>query len=258
MEILANEYVVIDKEDRPGSQIFRFTPAICVTGTGRMVFANELRSKGHPGSHPDTPHFEEIRPNPHGGADHVGQIFISDDKGATWRYVCSRNFSQQRIFEAGGKLWLLGHSDDLVIYCSEDNGESWDEGSWLTKGQKWHQSACGVWIEDGFVNLVMERRIQYEGEVRSGWDVAGLAPVVLRAKETDDLHKRESWTFSNEVRFRDLIDEDALDFFGVPFYPSHLHPYKRTNPCHPNNLQALPENEQPLGLPLYPHPTRYP
>ena len=223
MELLAKDYVVIDKEDRPGSQIFRFTPAICVTKSGRMVFANELRSKGHPGSRPDTPHFEEILHNPHGGADHVGQIFISDDKGETWRYVCARNFSQQRIFEAGGKLWLLGHSDDLVIYCSEDNGESWDDGSWLTEGQKWHQSACGMWIENGFVNLVMEHRIQPEGEIRSSWDVASLAPVVLRARADADLHKRESWTFSNEVRFRDLIDEDALEYFGVPFYPSQLH-----------------------------------
>lgn len=224
MELLAKDYVIIDREDRPGSKIFRFTPAICVTKSGRMIFANELRSKGHPGSRPDTPHYDQIKPNPHGGADHVGQIFISDDKGRSWRFVCARNFSQQRIFETGGKLWLLGHSDDLVIYCSEDNGQTWDEGSWLTQGQHWHQSACGMWIEDGYVNLVMERRIQKEGEIRSGWDVAGLAPVMLRARQTDDLRKRENWTFSDEVRFRDLIDEDALEWFGVPFYPSRLHP----------------------------------
>jgi hypothetical protein len=188
------------------------------------VFANELRSKKHPGSRPDTPHYDQIKPNPYGGADHVGQIFVSDDKGETWRFICARNFSQQRIFEAGGKLWILGHSDDLVIYCSEDNGETWDEGSWLTQGQHWHQSACGMWIEDGYVNLIMEHRIQKEGEIRSEWDVAGLAPVMLRARETDDLRKRESWIFSDEVRFRDLIDEDALEWFGVPFYPSRLHP----------------------------------
>lgn len=224
MELLANDYVVIDREDHPGSEIFRATPAICVTKTGRYVFTNELRNNKHPGSRPDCPHYEEIKPNPYGGTDHVGQIFISDDKGGTWRYVCARNFSQQRVFEAGGKLWILGHSDDLVIYCSEDNGETWDQGSWLTKGQLWHQSACGMWIEDGFVNLVMERRIQYAGEVKSSWDVAGLAPVMLRARETDDLRKRESWVFSDEVRFRDLIDEDALEWFGIPFYPSRLHP----------------------------------
>ena len=126
MELLANDYVVIDREDHPGSEVFRATPAICVTKTGRYVFTNELRNNKHPGSRPDCPHYEEIKPNPYGGTDHVGQIFISDDKGGTWRYVCARNFSQQRVFEAGGKLWILGHSDDLVIYCSEDNGETWD------------------------------------------------------------------------------------------------------------------------------------
>lgn len=224
MEILCNDFTVIDREDHPGSHIFRFTPAICVTHTGRYIFTNELRSKGHRGSRPDTPHYEQILPNPHGGADHVGQIFISDDKGTSWRFICARNFSQQRVFEAGGKLWLIGHCDDLVIYCSEDNGETWDDGSWLTQGLHWHQSACNMLVEDGYVNLIMERRIQYEGEVKSSWDVAGLAPVMLRAKETDDLRKRESWVFSEEVRFRDVIDEDALEWFGLPFYPSRLHP----------------------------------
>jgi len=118
----------------------------------------------------------------------------------------------------------LGHSDDLVIYCSEDNGETWDEGSWLTKGQKWHHAPCGNWIEDAFVNLEWQHRIQYAGEVKSSWDVARLAPVMLRAKETDDLRKRESWVFFDEIRFRDLIDEDAMEWFGIPFYPSRLHP----------------------------------
>lgn len=225
MEFLAKDYVVIDKEDRPGSQIFRFTPSIHVTKTGRYIFANELRTKGHPGSAEDTPHYEEILPNHIGGTNHVGQIFISDDKGETWRYVCSRNFSQQRIFEAGGVLYILGHSDDLVIYRSLDNGETWDEGHWLTTGEMWHQSAGGVWIENGYVNLVMENRWNEEGEIISkGWNISSLAPVLLRAKETDDLTKRESWTFSDRIRFRDLIDEDALEWFGVPFYPSQLHP----------------------------------
>lgn len=223
MECLAENYVVIDKEDRPGSQIFRFTPAIHVTKSGRYIFANELRTKGHPGSAEDTPHYDEILPNPFGGTNHVGQIFVSDDKGETWRYVCSRNFSQQRIFEAGGVLYILGHSDDLVIYRSLDNGETWDDGHWLTEGKFWHQSACGVWIENGYVNLVMEERWNNEGErISKGWNISSLAPVLLRAREADDLTKRESWTFSDRVRFRDLIDENALEWFGVPFYPSDL------------------------------------
>lgn len=223
MKCLAEDYIVIDKESHPGSQIFRFTPSIYVTKSGRYIFANELRTKGHPGSTEDTPHYEEILPNPFGGTNHVGQIFISDDKGATWRYVCARNFSQQRIFEAGGALYILGHSDDLVIYRSFDNGETWDAGHWLTEGKFWHQSACGVWIENGYVNLVMEERWNNEGELISkGWNISSLAPVLLRAKQTDDLTKRESWTFSDRVRFRDLIDENALEWFGIPFYPSDL------------------------------------
>ena len=38
----------------------------------------------------------------------------------------------------------------------DDNGETWSEGSFLTEGEKWHQSACSVWYKDGYVYLVME------------------------------------------------------------------------------------------------------
>lgn len=222
MNCLANDFVVIDKESHPGSKIFRFTPSICVTKSGRYIFSNELRTKDHPGSAEDTPHYDEILPNPFKGTNHVGQIFISDDKGETWRYVCSRNFSQQRVFEADGVLYLLGHSDDLVIYRSLDNGETWDDGHWLTKGKFWHQSACNMWIENGYINLTMEERWVNEGEVVSGWNISCLAPVLLRAKLSDDLTKVENWTFSDRIRFRDMIDENSLDLFGFPFFPTNL------------------------------------
>lgn len=221
MRCLADKFVVIDCESAPGSQTFRFTPSICVTKSGRYIFTNELRSKKHPGSRPDTPHYEEITPNPYSQENHVGQIFISDDKGKSWRYVCARNFSQQRVFEADGALYLLGHSSDLVIYRSLDNGETWDHGHWLTQGERWHQSACGIWIEDGYINLIMESVFNFEGElISNGWNIASMAPVMMRARLSDDLTKRENWLFSDRVRFRDLIDENELEWFGVPFYPS--------------------------------------
>ena len=60
-----------------------------------------------------------------------------------------------------------------------------------------------------------------EGEiVRSTWRPNIIAPVVLRGKCGTDLTKRENWLFSEEVRFRDTINEADIDGFGIPFFKS--------------------------------------
>lgn len=48
--------------------------------------------------------------------------------------------------------------------------------------------------------------------------VAAIAPVLMRARIGDDLLQRENWTFASEVYFRDAVDQEKLDDFGVPFY----------------------------------------
>jgi hypothetical protein len=50
------------------------------------------------------------------------------------------------------------------------------------------------------------------------WSVSAMAPVLMRARITDDLTKLESWTFASEIVFRDTIATEALDYFGVPFF----------------------------------------
>lgn len=215
MEFLANDYKVIYRVSDP-QNVYAYTPGIWVLESGRYVATDDL---GGPGA-PNTPEAAMAKPVA-GGA--VGQIFTSDDKGETWQRRAIRNFCHARPFEAGGKVYVLGHCGNLVIYCSEDGGETWDEGHYLTAGESWHQSACNTWIEDGYVTLVMENIFNTEDEVRSGWNIASLAPVVLRAKVTDDLTKRESWTFSNRVRFRDVVEEDDLEMHGIPFYPTKKH-----------------------------------
>ena len=217
MNFLANDFQVIYRSPDP-QNVFAFTPGIWVLESGRYVFTNDL---GGPGS-VELPEAQQI-PEAPCGSRRVGQIFTSDDGGQSWQLRAIRNFAHARPFEAGGCVYVLGQSKDLVIYRSEDGGETWDEGHWLTEGESWHQSACNTWIEDGYVTLVMENRFSREGEIKSGWDVAGIAPVVMRAKVTDDLTRRESWTFSNRVRFRDVVDEDTLDLHGIPFYPTRKH-----------------------------------
>ncbi len=218
MELLEQDVTVIYRSPDPKG-VFVYSPAITVLKNGRYVFSNDMggpRIKEHP-------HWQEVRNN-----GWFGQIFTSDDKGKTWQYRCARNFIFGRTIEGENALYLLGVESDngcknLVVYTSFDGGDTWDNGSFLTSNQSWHQAPCNVWIEDGYVTLIMERCFNFEGEKTSGWNVASLAPVVMRAKLSCDLSKRESWTFSNEVRFRDVVDDDELEMHGIPFFHSMKH-----------------------------------
>ena len=55
------------------------------------------------------------------------------------------------------------------------------------EGQSWHQSACNVWYARGNADLVMERMVPSPDGLKFGWGVNRLAPVLMRAKETDDM-----------------------------------------------------------------------
>lgn len=217
MEFLANKYKIIYESPDP-QNIYAYTPGICVLRSGRYVFTNDLGGAGTL----DLLEATRIPPSP-SGVRRLGQIFTSDDRGETWQLRAQRNFTHARPFEAGDFVYVLGHAADLVIYRSTDGGQTWDDGHFLSEGERWHQSACNYWIEDGYITLVMEVRENFEGEIISGWNVSSLAPVVMRARVDDDLTRRESWVFSNRIRFRDVVDEDMLELHGIPFYPTHKH-----------------------------------
>lgn len=220
MNILANDYKVIYETPKTGEKMYAFTPAIWVMENGRYVFTNDIGG-ADAGNLPEA---AELIPHPTTGRVRVGHIYTSDDKGETWQLRANRNFTHARPFEAGGAVYVLGQCGDLVIYCSRDGGNTWDSGHYLTRGENWHQSACNVWIEDGYITLIMEVSYNLEGEfLPPKWPVCNQAPVVMRAKVTDDLTLRENWTFSNRVRFKEIVDEDLLDLYGMPFYNTVRH-----------------------------------
>lgn len=218
MNDLAQEFTEIVRTPK-GSGIYAFTPAICVLESGRYVFSGDLGGSDVP----SLPEYASITPAPDSGSVRFGHIYTSDDRGETWQRRAVRNFTHARPFAHGNTVYVLGHSGDLVIYRSNDGGETWDDGSYLTQGELWHQSACAYWIEDGYITLVMEQKIIHADEYVDFWPVAYLAPVVMRAKLTDDLRLRSSWSFSNRVRFVDLVSEDTLAYHGIPFYNTFLH-----------------------------------
>lgn len=145
-----------------------------------------------------------------------GRLCTSDDHGKTWTFRVAYPFTFATTFLSGETLWLLGAGPDLMIMRSADWGETWSAPTRLTEGQKWHQNVAHVIHANGAVYLVMERDT---GGAAEGWPVSDLAPVLMRAREGDDLTRRDCWTFASELVFHEAVSDRELDWFGVPFYP---------------------------------------
>lgn len=204
---LAPEFVKVYESPDPAS-VFAYSPGIAVLPNGRIVATLDLGGAGVaalPGRK------GELEP----GRPWQGKVFTSDDGGATWTFRTDFPFIHGRPFEAGGTLYVLGHCNDLMIIRSEDDGATWSDPVRLTDGEYWHQAPANVHYAKGNVYLVMEKKTD---PAYKGWSVSVLAPVLMRASGDSDLTRRESWTFADAPGYREAIDEDALDGFGVPFY----------------------------------------
>jgi hypothetical protein len=206
---LANDPIVVGESPDPATTAL-YTPSIVALPGGRLV-----------ASHTQTNRIEKH-----------GQTFIltSDDAGRTWTRRASSPTNQGRLFLAGDSVYYLAtrfyirpgsnpKGEPLCIQRSRDRGETWSDPSNLD-ARTWHQTAANFWRTRGHVYLVSERLTT--DNIRS-WYVGALAPVLLRARETDDLTRPEAWTYASELTFQDLIpgyreNRLGLDYFGVPFF----------------------------------------
>jgi len=209
---LADDYVVVYESPMP-AMVYCYTPGLVRLPGGRLVATMDVGGPGVvalPGV---------VAKDADGKAlIRRGKIFTSDDRGRTWAHRGNYPFAHARPFVAGKSLYVLGQTGDLVVFRSDDGGETWSGPFRLTEGSRWHQSACNVHYANGCVYLVMEKRAP---RPIIGWGVAALAPVLMRARVDADLTKPESWTFASELVFEDAIDYRKLDYFGVPFLPAH-------------------------------------
>lgn len=216
---LAQDFVALDQSP-DAATVPLYTPSILRLPSGRLVAASERSGQWKKMGNP------------------WARISTSDDAGKTWTLRKTERITHGRLFLAGGSIYYLGHDGDLRISRSDDNGETWTDHVELTKGQGWHQTAANVWYANGNVYLVMERSVS--NSIR-GWGVGALAPVLMRAKETDDLTQRSSWTFASEITFADVVpgyreNDPATELFGIPFFEQT---YPKTNmlaprrPMHP-------------------------
>lgn len=200
---LAQDYVTLWESHDP-KRIFGYTPGICRLDSGRLVATYEISSARKP-IPPNNEVFYEAR------------IVTSDDGGKTWVHRANFDMSFARPFVAGKSVYVLGRDKQVAIIRSDDGGETWGERKFLNDRHIWHQSACNVHFANGCVYLVMEKHEPLRHI--EGWQIADLAPVLMRAKVDSDLTDRKNWTFASEVVFEDIWDEKKSHYFGIPFYP---------------------------------------
>lgn len=218
---LAQEHVVLC-ESTDSENTYVYTPGLCRLNSGVLVATIDIAGPGA------KQQWDKIFGSDYDTVEkHYGCVFLSMDDGKTWEEVAQFPFFHARPFVAGKSIYVLGKNSDLMIIRSDDNGRTWSDVAKLTSNQQWHQSACNVWYKDDYVYLVMEHRPYTDCD---GWQVSTIAPVLLRGNIHDDLTLRENWTFASELVFRDAIDQNELNYFGVPFFKSPKKTYVEVSP----------------------------
>lgn len=200
---LAQDHVAIWTSPDP-ARTYGYTPGICRLSSGRLVVTHEISSAGKPVP-PENKAFYESR------------VLTSDDGGRTWTRRATFELSFARPFVAGKSLYILGRDKQVGIIRSDDGGATWSERKFLNDKGIWHQSACNVHFAKGNVYLVMEKHAPLRGI--QGWQVADLAPVLMRARADSDLTDRKNWAFASELVFEDTAESTMPNAFGLPFHP---------------------------------------
>jgi hypothetical protein len=205
--VLAPAPRVVFRSQDPAKDFPR-SPGICVLNGRRIVLTMEHSAAGLKKN-------KAVERDPEGRFLR-GRAYVSDDGGENLREVSAHALWMARPFEAGGRLYILGHHEDIGIMASDDRGETWGPVSWLTSGEFHHQAPCNVHYANGRVYLVMER---YTSQNRKLWPVYRLAPVVMSAPVDADLTKQEVWRFSNVVPYIDMVKAvEGISGVGLPFF----------------------------------------
>lgn len=204
MKLIATEKIIQESPDPQG--IYLYTPALVEGFGGRFVAAVDF---GGPGTvQLDGPR-SDLGDYPSGNQV---RVFLSDDRGETWRDTGTRlPMMHEILFKADKALYMLGHSGRLIITRSDDNGETWSEPAVLVAEPRWHQSCGAVDIHNGKVTLV------YEKWIRLGHPWPGVGPVLMQADENADLTKAENWKFSPLFNPNEIIK--AAKPSGIPALP---------------------------------------
>ncbi len=190
MKLIADETVFF--ESPSPSDTFCYTPYLSCCDNGRLLAGFDLGGPGVP----------------------CGStcIFSSDDGGKSWRERARLPLHHSRTFQAGTRLYCLGHDGYLGISVSADGGDHWGGVVRLDETGNWHQSGCTIDRRDGRITLVMER-----AEATERYDWPNVCIILMSASEEADLTRRESWSFSEPFSFSAIASLPQP--FGMPFLP---------------------------------------
>lgn len=203
MKIVATEQIVFESPDP--RNIYCFSPGILRLADGKLIATFDLGGPGVkelPGAKSASGDF---------GMANQCKVFLSNDHGKSWRHTADLPMLQARPFTAGNSIYLLGRSRGILICRSDDGGETWSDVSVLDNSTQWNQAPSAIDYRHGNIYLTME-------QITSPDDFPASAPVLMRARESDNLLERKSWSFSNPLFFPEkILQRNAV---GVPFYPS--------------------------------------
>lgn len=201
MNFIADEQVLFHSPTP--KELYCYTPWICHGFNGRLFVSYDIAGMGlRKLDGPKSDHGDS-------GSNQC-QILYSDDHGKTWTCCSKQPMLHARVFTAGKSIYIIGHSGRMVIAKSDDNGETWSNVSVLDENLYWHQSGGSIDYRHGKVYLSMEIK-----PFTDRW--AGGDPLLMSANENDDLTQKESWTFSNLVKFEEVaaFNNTSLVWFSA-------------------------------------------
>ena len=149
-----------------------------------------------------------------------GHLNYSDDGGKTWKESLSAAFTSGKVFEDGKRVYVIGSEQqtrNLIIYASDDNGETWSEKSTLDK-RNWNATSSEVLVKEKSLYLAMD--VESSKSVASGYSGnAATSPILLRGKSGSDLTNADNWAFSEEIAYSDIMTKgtaESVDYIDVP------------------------------------------
>lgn len=160
------------------------SPSICILPNGRYVVSHDY-----------------FGPKAGKGKNAITDIFVSDDKGNSWKKTTSLEGQYwSSLFYHNGALYIFGTrggNGDIVLRKSSDNGESWttpkDSKSGLIVEGTYHTAPTPVIVHNGRIFKAFEYAIP---NVKWG---DCFSAMVISAKEGADLLDAKSWRCSNII-----------------------------------------------------------
>jgi len=173
---LAQDYTIVAKI--PSRDVFFGGPGLVKLPSGRLFVTTSLL--------------------PRRGSNHIPEVRMarSDDGGRTWKLLTSLPYYTSCPFTHDDRLYLFAHrtgrkyrNDDVLILCSDDEGEAWSQPVTLFEGHFWN-CPTGIVVANGQVYRAIDRM-----------DMPGRGEVVIAGDLSRDLMSPKSWRMSPAVAY---------------------------------------------------------